>query len=45
VLCGYPHATRVQMWPWTEGMLRWPEVCSSCVTAYQQPKTAILEAA
>jgi hypothetical protein len=23
------------------GMLTWPEACPSCVTAYQQPKTAI----
>jgi hypothetical protein len=40
VLCGDPHATKVQMWPWTEGMLRWPEVCPSCATAYHHPMPA-----
>jgi SWIM zinc finger len=45
VLCGDPHAERVQMWPWTAGMVTWPEVCPSCVTAYQHPKPAIAEAA
>ena len=41
VLCGDPHADRVQMWPWTENMLRWPEACSACVAAYQHPKREI----
>ena len=41
VLCGDPHAARVQMWPWTENMLRWPEACSACVAAYQHPKSEI----
>jgi hypothetical protein len=40
VVWGDPHAERVQMWPWTQGMLGWPEVCSSCVTAYNQPNSA-----
>jgi hypothetical protein len=45
VLCGEPHPERVQVWPWTEYMLTWPEVCLSCVTAYKQPKTAMAKAA
>ncbi|MSQ48170.1 MAG: hypothetical protein EXR78_07245 [Deltaproteobacteria bacterium] len=45
VLCGESHPDRVQVWPWTQGMLSWPEVCPSCVTAYQHPKPAIARAA
>lgn len=30
VLCGDPQPGQVQVWPWTEYMLTWPEVCSSC---------------
>jgi hypothetical protein len=41
VLCGDPHAGRVQVWPWTQCMLAWAETCSACVTAYNQPKTDI----
>lgn len=45
VLCGEPHPGRVQVWPWTEYMLTWPEVCPACVAAYKQPKTAMATAA
>jgi hypothetical protein len=45
VLCGDPQPGRVQVWPWTEYMLTWPEVCLSCVAAYKQPKTAMAKAA
>lgn len=45
VLCGEHHPERVQVWPWTQGMLGWPEVCPACVTAYQHPKPAIARAA
>ena len=45
VLCGEPQPGRVQVWPWTEYMLTWPEVCSSCVAAYKQPKRAMAKAA
>jgi hypothetical protein len=45
VLCGEPQPGCVQVWPWTAGMLTWPEACSSCVTAYQQPKAAEISAA
>jgi hypothetical protein len=45
VLCGEHHLGRVQVWPWTEYMLTWPEVCSACAAAYKQPKTAIANAA
>jgi hypothetical protein len=45
ILCGeYPPA-RVQVWPWTESMLTWPEVCSSCVAAYKDPEKAMPTAA
>jgi hypothetical protein len=45
VLCGEHHPTRIQVWPWTESMLTWPEVCSSCVTAYKHPKTIMTKVA
>ena len=45
VLCGEPQPGRVQVWPWTECMLTWPEVCPACVAAYKQPKTTIAKAA
>ena len=45
VLCGEPEPGRVQMWPWTEYMLTWPEACPSCLAAYKQPKTAMAKAA
>jgi hypothetical protein len=45
VLCDDPHPRRVQVWPWTEYMLTWPEVCSACVAAYKQPKTIMVKAA
>lgn len=45
VLCGEYHPGRVQVWPWTDYMLTWPEVCPSCVAAYKQPKTAMAVAA
>jgi hypothetical protein len=44
VLCGEHHPDRVQVWPWTTGMLTWPEACSSCVAAYKQPKTLAIAA-
>src|SRR5215217_3158938 len=34
VLCGDPQPGRVQVWPWTEYMLTWPEVCPACRAAY-----------
>jgi hypothetical protein len=45
VLCGDPQPGRVQIWPWTEYMLTWPEVCPACVVAYKQPKMAMAKAA
>lgn len=45
VLCGNPHPERVQVWPWTEYMLTWLEVCPACRAAYKQPKTTIAQAA
>jgi SWIM zinc finger len=45
VLCGDPEPGRVQVWPWTEYMLTWPEVCPSCVAAYQHPKRVMAKAA
>lgn len=45
VLCGEHHPGRVQVWPWTDYMLTWPEVCPACVAAYKQPKTAMAKAA
>jgi hypothetical protein len=45
VLCTEPHPGRVQVWPWTEYMLTWPELCSSCVAAYKHPKRAMAKAA
>jgi hypothetical protein len=45
VLCGDPQPGRVQVWPWTEYMLTWPEVCPACIAAYKQPKTAMAKAA
>jgi hypothetical protein len=45
VLCGEHQPGRIQVWPWTEYMLTWPEVCSSCVAAYKHPKTAMAKAA
>jgi hypothetical protein len=45
ILCGDPHPGRVQVWPWTEYMLTWPEVCSSCVATYKHPKRAMAKAA
>jgi SWIM zinc finger len=45
VLCGDPHADRVQMWPWTAGMVTWPEVCPWCVATYKRPKMAMAKAA
>jgi hypothetical protein len=45
VLCGDPQPGRVQVWPWTEYMLTWPEVCSSCVATYKHPKRAMAKAA
>jgi hypothetical protein len=45
VLCGDTQPGRGQVWPWTEYMLTWPEVCSSCVAAYKHPKTAMAKAA
>jgi SWIM zinc finger len=45
ILCGEPHPGRVQVWPWTEYMLTWPEVCPACVAAYKQPKAAMDKAA
>jgi hypothetical protein len=44
VLCGEPQPGRVQVWPWTDYMLTWPEACPSCVAAYQQPKPRALAA-
>jgi SWIM zinc finger len=40
VLCGEPHPDRVQAWPWTQGMLSWPEACPACRATYHQPKMA-----
>ena len=40
VVCGEPDPGRAQIWPWTEYMLTWPEVCPACVTAYHHPKRA-----
>ena len=45
VLCGDPQPGRVQVWPWTEYMLTWPEVCPACVVAYKQPKAAMAKVA
>ena len=45
VLCGEPQPERVHVWPWTEYMLTWPEVCPACVAAYKQPKAAMAKAA
>jgi hypothetical protein len=46
VLCGGdPQPGRVQVWPWTEYMLTWPEVCSSCVATYKHSKRAMAKAA
>src|SRR5215208_6751072 len=45
VLCGNPQPGRVQVWPWTEYMLTWPEVCSLCVTTYKHPKRSMAKAA
>ena len=45
VLCGDPQPGRVQVWPWTEYMLTWPEACPDCRAAYTQPKTARTKAA
>jgi hypothetical protein len=45
VLCGESHAGRVQVWPWTEYMLTWAEVCRSCVASYKRPKMAMGKAA
>jgi hypothetical protein len=45
VLCGEHQPGRVQVWPWTEYMLTWPEVCPACIAAYKQPKTAMAKAA
>ena len=45
VLCGEPQPGRVQIWPWTEYMLTWPEVCPSCVATYNNPKTVMSKAA
>jgi SWIM zinc finger len=43
MLCGDPHAERVQMYPWTAGMVTWPEVCKSCVHSYN--RSTLVEAA
>ncbi len=45
VLCGESHPERVQVWPWTEGMLSWPEVCTACRATYHQPKRTLAKAA
>ncbi len=45
VLCGEHHPERVQVWPWTEYMLTWPEACTACVQVYRQPKPALATAA
>ncbi len=45
VLCGEPQPGRVQVWPWTDYMLSWPEVCLACLTTYKQPKPAMAQAA
>ena len=45
VLCGEHQPGRVQVWPWTDYMLTWPEACPSCVAAYKQPKPAMAKAA
>jgi len=45
ILCGDPQPGRVQVWPWTEYMLSWPEVCPACGAAYKQPKVAMDKAA
>ena len=41
VLCGEPQPGRVQVWPWTECMLTWPETCTACVATYRHPKAAL----
>jgi hypothetical protein len=41
VLCGEHQPERVQVWPWTEYMLTWPEACTGCVASYNQPKTVL----
>jgi hypothetical protein len=45
VLCDEPQPERVQVWPWTEYMLTWPEVCLSCVSTYNHPKRVMAKAA
>jgi hypothetical protein len=41
VLCGEHQPERVQVWPWTEYMLTWPEACTVCVASYNQPRTKL----
>jgi SWIM zinc finger len=45
VLCGERHPGRVQVWPWTEYLLTWPEVCPSCLSTYKYPKKVLEKAA
>lgn len=40
VLCGEQQPERVQVWPWTQGMLSWPEACPHCIEAYRHPRMA-----
>jgi hypothetical protein len=44
-VCGEPEPGRVHVWPWSEYMLTWPEVCPGCVSGYLHPQRAIANAA
>src|SRR5713101_52675 len=36
-LCGVNHPERFWVWPWSETVVTWPEICTACVTAWKQP--------
>lgn len=43
VLCGISQPERFWIWPWTENVWNWPDICDDCKTIRKQP--AVMAAA
>lgn len=37
VLCGVPEPDRFWVYPWTDNVWNWPDICSDCKAAWKQP--------
>jgi len=40
ILCGQEQSTRFWVYPWTENVWNWPDICPECKATYRQPKAA-----